>query len=432
MEAIAAPVRPLVAEARADVHAGADELAHVCDSALRHLAGAPASGDVRRAQARYGGWLRELRSLPRDPEPAALELDRIAALIRGQHALLGGLVTATDWQSPSFGHSLRAQAGRQAGRIVPHESDYKRDGHLDAEPFETIYVAEHVGGAGARAYLTSCGMAAFTTVLALLTLELRVRGPVLLGRSTYHETKALVLAAFGTRVRHVDEENTSALVRALGRDRPAAVFLDSLCNAPGLALPDLDAVLASVPPETWAVVDTTCLADAGRVFASPARRVLVHESLLKLAQLGLDRVSAGVVVARGPGSERLSALREHLGTNIPDASVYALPLPDRALLERRLGRIERNASLIAAATDARWPGRGGLLELDVPDRAEYVERALREARRRGIQLVAGAGFGFDATRIYDVAAERPFLRIAAGAEHRMRTETLKEALAAAL
>lgn len=427
-----------VAEARADVRAAADELAHVCASALHHLEAVPEAGplaqDVARARRRYEGWSRALARLDvHAPEAAAYEVDRLAAVVRAQHALLGGLVTAGDWQSPSFAHSLHAQAGRQAGRIRPHVTDYKRDRHLDGAPYEALYVADYVGGgADARAYLTSCGMAAFTTVLGLLALELQPRGPVLLGRSTYHETKGLVTATFGERVLLVDEEDTSAIVGALERVRPAALFLDSLCNAPGLAVPDLDAILRRVPPTCWAVVDNTCLATSCRPFDSPAPRLLVHESLLKLAQLGLDRVTAGIVVARGPGAERLSGLREHLGTNIPDASVYALPLPRREILDGRLARVARNARLLAAATGARWPGRGGLLELDTADADGFVARALAEARRRRVQLVVGAGFGFDATRVYNVAAERPFLRIAAGAEHRLRADAVASALAAAL
>jgi hypothetical protein len=113
--------------------------------------------------------------------------------------------------------------------------------------------------------------------------------------------------------------------------------------------------------------------------------------------------------------------------------VYALPDPNRRLLARRLARIERNAVAIAARVPgAHHPGCGGLVEIQHSDPASFVERALREARRRGVQLVAGAGFGFDATRIYLTHAfpdEPPFLRVAAGAEHRLRAQGIAAALA---
>jgi hypothetical protein len=67
------------------------------------------------------------------------------------------------------------------------------------------------------------------------------------------------------------------------------------------------------------------------------------ESLLKYAQLGLDRANADVIVAQARDAEMLEGYRKHLGTNIPDVAVHTLPPPDRGVLERRLARLERNA-----------------------------------------------------------------------------------------
>jgi Cys/Met metabolism PLP-dependent enzyme len=427
-------------EALADVRAAIDELLWVCESARRSLAQgfvtALALAAARRATAQLSAWtdeLARLRATAAPVEALAREADRIAELVRVQLAIVGGLVTAEDWQSPSFAHSLRAQAGRYEGRIVPHETDYKRDRHLDATAYERAWLAEYADDQGAaRAYLTSCGMAAFTTILGFLLFERLLDGPVVVGRSTYHESRILLRSALGARVTLVDEEDTDAVVCALA-GRPRALFLDSLCNAPGLALPDLDTILAAVPDDCWVVVDNTCLGVECQPYASDVPRLIVYESLLKLAQLGLDRVTAGVIVARGPELEKLGTYREHLGTNIPDASVYALPDPNRKLLARRLARIERNAAAIAVRfPGAHHPGRGGLVQIQSSDPAAFVERAVREARRRDVQLVAGAGFGFDATRIYLTHAfpdEPPFLRVAAGAEHRLRAQGIAAALA---
>jgi cystathionine beta-lyase/cystathionine gamma-synthase len=385
-------------------------------------------------RARYAGWLRELEQLRGRRLGAfalARERDRLAELVRTQASTIGGLVTASDWQSPSFGHSLRPQAGRHEGRIVAHRSDYKRDRHHDAAELEAAWLREYVDDrSGVRVHLTASGMAAFTTIVSFLTLERRLDGPVLVGRSTYHESRELLLRALGPRAVLVDELDTRGIVRALER-RPAALFLDSLCNAPGLAVPDLTAILAQVRGETVAVVDNTCLATSCRPLASAAETVIVYESALKLAQFGLDRANAGVIAARGRDVERLDGYREHLGTNIPDVAVHAIPPPSRALLDRRLARAERNAANLAERLGAHHPGRGSLVELRA--RTGAIPRALAEARRRGVQLVAGTSFGFDCTRIYETApGEGAFLRLAAGTEDRLRLERLGDALAAAL
>ena len=397
----------LRAQALADLREDLDELRFLCDAA-------PARSSSLRL------WSRELETL----RPSSHARDRYAALIRREYGIAAALATADDWQSPSFGHSLRSQAGRDEGRIRPYVDDYKRDRHADAAAHEAAYLREFVSAPDVRSFATSCGMSALTTILAFLDVE----GPLVLGRSSYHETRALVPAAFPGRVVEVDEDD---LLGALHDLRPDAVFVDSLCNSRGLAVPELGAIL--VAADCWVVVDNTCLGPACRPFASSAPRLLVWESLLKLAQFGLDRANAGILLARGPGVDRLDALREHLGTNVSDTSILSLPAPDRARLERRIARLERNAMILAERLGGFHPGVGPLLQLDVPDPGAWIGRALEQARRRDVQVVAGTSFGFDNTRVY-VTAPGPdsFLRIAPGTEDRLRIETVADALEAAL
>jgi hypothetical protein len=396
----------LRAEALADLRDDFDELRFLCEAApTRSL--------------RLQTWSRELERLP----PTARLRDRYAGLIRGEYGVSAALATADDWQSPSFGHSLRSQAGRSEGRIRAHVDDYKRDRHADAAVYEAAYLHEYVRQPGVRAFATNCGMSALTTILAFLDVD----GPVVLGSSSYHETKELVLAAFAGRVVDVDE---ASLLGALAEIRPAALFLDSLCNSRGLAVPDLVPILAAT--DCWVVLDNTCLGPACRPFASAAPRLLVWESLLKLAQFGLDRANAGILLARGPGIDRLDSLREHLGTNVPDTSILTLPRPDRARLERRIARLERNASILADRLGGFHPGVGPLVQLDVAEPRAWIARALEQARQRNVQVVAGTSFGFDQTRVYMTApGPDSFLRVAPGTEDRLRIETVAEALSAA-
>jgi cystathionine beta-lyase/cystathionine gamma-synthase len=216
------------------------------------------------------------------------------------------------------------------------------------------------------------------------------------------------------------------------------------------------------------VLDNTGLSVSCQPFAlaGDSVRLIVFESLLKYAQLGLDRANTGVILARAEDAAALGAYREHLGTNVADVAVHALPRPDRRVLARRLGRLQRNALLVARrlgartgpAADVVYPGlashpgarnarrlafRGGCLSVvfravDPALRREQalIEAAVAEAARHGVALVGGSSFGFDTSRIYLTAARadcgEPFVRIAAGTEHRLELETLAAALATAL
>ena len=498
----AAPrVRPaaaeLVAEAFADLSADFDELLHLARGAAsvleqartdleaarpllhaqtRELLAAQARASLRRlasAEERLLG----LRRLADSGRRTRSLLDRLAAekaavadLLRTEQALVAAVAGAADWQSPSFLHSRLPAAGRHAGRITAHWNDYKRDRHLDAEVYEARYLAEMVDGPpGLQALLTSCGMAAFTTVLSFLLLDGLLERPVVASAGLYHESRLLLERALPGRVHVVDERDTAALLRAIDDIRPSAIFLDSLSNTKWMPVPELGRVLERLRGSgTYLVVDNTCLSVACRPFAlaHASVRLIVFESLLKYAQLGLDRTNAGVIVARPGDAARLAHYREHLGTNVPDVAVHALPRPDRRVLERRLARLQRNALFLAhrlreqvrGRAEIVYPGlsshacapaarllgfRGGCLSIVFDDGDDgrgseraLVQEAVAQARRRGVALVGGSSFGFDTTRIYLTAARadhvEPFVRVAAGTEHRLAMEPLAEALAAAV
>ena len=428
-----------IAEALGDLHEDLAQLLHVCRGADAKLAAFelelpaaaphPASRELLARQTlaarrRYRVLERRLlalREVVAVDELAAAKA-AIADLLRTEQALTAALLCAADWQSPTFGHAGLPAAGRQAGSVRAHFDDYKRDRHPDADAYERAYVrayVDHPAGLELRALLTSCGMAALTTVLAALELD----GPVLAGAGLYHESK-LLLARAVPDVRYVDEAELPAAVAAA---RPAAVFVDSPVRPTSAALGD-----------AWLVVDRTALSVTCQPFALvPSERVIVFESLLKYAQLGMDRANAGVIVAAAGVAARLDGYREHLGTNISDTAVHALPPPDRVVLERRLARIWRNAAILAERLQER--GRtpflhGGTLSLGADP--ALVDAAVAAARRRGVELHAGSSFGFDTTRIYLTAATaefgEPFVRVAAGTEHRLEIEAVADALCEAV
>lgn len=468
--------------ALADLEVDLGELRFLCAAAEERLAGLEAAltdacphpptrellgraaASARRRYRAAGGRVRVLRHEARYAPRSRALVDRIAAeraqladRLRVEQALLAGLLAAPDWQSPAFLHSVAPAAGRQTGTIRAHWNDYKRDRHADADDYERRYVVEMVDEpGGARALLTACGMAAFTTILGWLVGERKLPGPVLAGRGLYHESRQLLERMLPGRVAFVDEADTAALLRTIDESRPSAVFLDSLSNTRLIPVPDLPAVidaLRGTDTDTYLVIDNTCLSVGCQPFAlaAGAVRLVVFESLLKYGQLGLDRAGAGVIVARPDDADSLDDYREHLGTNIPDMSVHALPPPDRRVLERRLARLQRNARWLAAGLEERappgvtivYPGRGGCIAVLLEESDRRLERdqrlvgeAVAEAARRGVALHAGSSFGFDTTRIYLTAARAesgtPFVRIAAGTEHRLEVDVLTDVLAAAI
>jgi hypothetical protein len=69
---------------------------------------------------------------------------RLSYNLRSQIGIISSLITATDWQSPSFKHSVMSEAGRQTGEISGNINDYKRDVHLDERDYESKYLREYI------------------------------------------------------------------------------------------------------------------------------------------------------------------------------------------------------------------------------------------------------------------------------------------------
>jgi cystathionine beta-lyase/cystathionine gamma-synthase len=490
-----------------DLREDLEELAWLNDSfgdrllaVYQEIVRAPLPEPVRRFQlrelTRYEALavkqVRDLSTLRRDARrarPTARNVGRLAHAVR-VHAELArtlrgaaaGVATASDWQSPSLDHSMSSAAGRMSGRVIEHHDDYKRDRHQDAAWFERAYLRDYVDRSddlGLRALMTNCGMSAFTSILAYLN-ERCPSGPVFLGRGTYHECRDLLRGSrLGPRLEEVDEHDATGIVERVRRVRPSALLLDALCNARGIAVPNLGTILRGIEAARVpivVVIDTTGLSCAVQPLRwltdlhGPLRPIL-FESLTKYPQFGLDRTTAGMIVAPPVEAAALDLLREHLGANVTDSSVHVLPVPNRRRLERRLRRIGRNTELMAERLESaidrssasliesvRYPGLpshpghatvratpfpGGFFEVafsaehdEEAPRRRFIGSALAAAIRAGVQLVEGASFGFDTTRIYltasGEAADRAFVRVSAGTEHLIAAERLAAALVDAL
>jgi cystathionine beta-lyase/cystathionine gamma-synthase len=385
-------------------------------------------------------------------------------LLRILSAQVAAFLSGPNWQSPSFWHTHMPQAGMESGIVSASKNDYKRDMHVYEQRYGASFVQEYIEHPlrlAPQAYPTSSGMSAVTTVLAYLRSTTADQRVVLVGKSTYFQNKWQLEHFFPGCVRYVDEFATDEIVRMATELQPAVVFLDSLCGAVTLPMPNLSKLVPSLArvlgKSSTLVIDNTVMATMYQPLRDlPLRlfgmKFMVIESLLKYHQFGFDRVTGGIIWAPVGSEDGLFAARMHLGTIIPDASVHALPPPNRALFDARLLRIGRNAQMLAKrlheytnkhgieiihpslpqyrgnawTRDAKF--QGPFVTLQFPEKLRhvahydaFVRTVQKAASGAGVDIVGGTSFGFDTTRLYVTARyatniTEPFVRIAVGTE----------------
>lgn len=403
------------------------------------------------------------------------EKNTIYDLLRTQQGIFASVIVSLDFQSPSFLHSKYSQAGAQTGKIIGNINDYKRDVHLDAKWYEDAYKKEFIDARfkfNIYTYLANSGMAAFTTILNFLLGEKKIQGYVLVGKSSYFQYKYLLQNILGSSFIEVDENNTYEITSAIDRYKPSAIFLDSLCNSPDVAVCDIPEIIAHLIKHAknhiYLIIDTTCTSlgfHPWNLVFGKSRKVhlITFESLNKYHQFGMDRVTAGIINVLGMELGKIYYYREDCGTIISDASVYALPIPNRKMLQRRLSRLERNALLLTSFfKDYNLVSRPCIKNITFP-RLEnhpsfalshlsfwgsfftlqfhqkyqnirfykkFVRLVIEEAKRNHADIVSGTSFGLNSTRIYHVISHvraiSPFIRISAGTQDRASIEKIKK------
>ena len=393
------------------------------------------------------------------------------------------MLTAGNWQSPSFLYSEFSQAGRETGTIRIGVDDYKRDIFPDEREYGRLFVKEYVDS-GLRlqpvAFPTSSGMSAITTILGHLRKTVPADAVILAGSSTYFQTKWVLEQLFPGKVHYIDETDTERIVAFVQEHQPPIVFLDSIGNSPELLMPNLPELLprlsSVLSSHSTLVFDNTTTATTFQPLRFlPTRitgvRVIVVESLLKYHQCGFDRVNGGIIwTLAGLSIQDLGHARIHMGTNISDVSLCALPSPNRALLERRLLRIGRNARRLAERLDQALVGRPSVVSRIVypslkshPSSAwaqhlpfcggffvfefapgkktfghydAFLSKVFSEAKKRNVAIVGGTSFGFNTTRVHIPGRtgllKDAFVRVSVGTETAQEIEALGDVFVAAL
>jgi len=399
----------------------------------------------------------------------------VSQLIRILQSELGSLLTAGDWQSPTFAHSILPLAGKQVKLIKGNLSDYKRDRHYDAQDYEREFCHAYVDSGlhlPPTALVTSSGMAAFTTIVDHLKIQLKINGPILVGRSCYFENKWILERAFPGQISYFDEFKVDEAVALAEKIKPVAVFIDTLCNTEEIPIVNLEKLLPglskALPLSSYLIIDNSGLATACQPLKYLPKILSPHyfviESLNKYHQFGADRVTGGIIWGSPLYMIPVHTTRMHLGTILPDASVMSLPLPNRKLLDNQLQRFERNATMLAQALEdylnanpsnlishVVYPGlksyKGYSWTREIPFHGSFltlvfhenqkkataylnlIDKIIAEAKKSNVDIVSGTSFGLDVTRIYTTARyagplTTPFLRISLGTETELEMKEL--------
>lgn len=406
---------------------------------------------------------------------------KYADLYRSLQSMVAGLITSTDWQSPTFAHALSPLAGRQEGKIIPNYNDYKRDQHLDAKRYAHQFRREYINGLfpfTIPTYVTNSGMAAVTTIINFLQMYKNGEGPVLLGASSYFQNKELIKKLFPD-VTQVHEHDTEKIIQLIKKKKPRILFFDSLCNSHDIAVPNLQAVVAAlktIQQETYLVLDNTCLGPSFQPLKLLGKfpkqiHIIVFESLNKYHQYGIDKATGGIIYTYGKDMTELFFAIQHSGTIITDFSSYLLPPPNKTILTKRLQRYERNTAVITTAlettiyTKKQYPLTGIVYPLlpTHPSHAwtkdfsfhgsfftfswqkkydnskiykKFIKIVLQEAKKNHVNIVQGTSFGMGTSRIYLTASNtqfgKPFVRFSPGTESRYEIEKITQVLITAL
>ncbi|HLL60501.1 MAG TPA: hypothetical protein VK338_02190 [Candidatus Nitrosocosmicus sp.] len=383
---------------------------------------------------------------------------------------IAGLITSTDWQSPSYNHSIYSLAGKQTGKIKGTFNDYKRDQHLDGKQYEVKFIREFLKGVinnSYYAFLTHTGMSALTTVLYYLNLYKGIKKYILMGKNIYFENKEIIQKMF-LNVDEFEECDTESIITLIQRHKPRVIILDSLSNSYNVVRTDIRKLLnylnKNIKEDIYIVIDNTCLSITSQPLSminSKKIHIICIESLNKYHQFGMDRVTAGIIYTKCDikNYELLYNARDHSGSNISDTSVYSLPIPNKKILQKRLNRFERNiqhimtaviehlntfpSTIISGISYAKKNSEndflGSYFTFKFHDSYKKINLykkmillLIDEGKKNNVQIVAGTSFGLNTSRIYLTSLRSdygdPFVRFSVGTETLWEVEKIIQVL----
>lgn len=404
------------------------------------------------------------------------ELSFTFRLLLSQHS---AMMTNLNWQSPAIKSSLNSRVGQEQDIVKADWNDYKRDRSSDTFRIEQLYskyIFTNILNSNPVTHLFNSGMAAFTTILYFLICEgIISEGRVLASSSIYVENKMLLDKIFPNKLTLFEYNNEEKIIELIKSNSPKVLFIEPISNTCDLQMFDLNQIIKELcqnyTKELYIVLDTTCslgFNDFLNDISLPSNiKLILHGSILKAPQLGLERVNSGFIQGYNLGElrEKILDYRTLSGTGIQDFSTYLLPITNKELLQRRMKLIARNACILAEAmqkVDLKevlidkviYPSLKSHPDYSVSKKIGFTgfffnikfvkkynydkffelftKEAISLAKKNEIDIVHGASFGFNMTSIYySVGWDEPdnhYIRISTGTESLYEIEIIKKVL----
>lgn len=388
--------------------------------------------------------------------------------IRSEYLLRSAQLLKRDYQSPSYLSSISSLAGRREGTIKGNINDYTRDQHDLSIAYEKKFAKEYLPKQvlfPLEPYVTSSGMAALSTILALLHRKHGTNQTVMVGKHSYFQNLELLSKSFATVI-IFDENDQSKWEDLINIHQPLALFIDSMCNETELTVPPALQIAKfmknNLKSDAYLVLDNSMIGikfPFNKLMKNKTRKlnIVVWESLNKYYQFGLDRTTGGVVWGNFKLSMGMLQARYHAGTIMSDVQVAMLPTPNKRVMDLYLDKIENNSKMMQLALEREVsPKRvkavrrartaygfdGAQIVIEFAKKPSYekiqtmIKSMIRKAKRERLQLVAGSSFGMPNTRVYLTARQtsyaQMFLRISVGTESSEIIEKLSEVIASSL
>lgn len=394
-------------------------------------------------------------------------------------SLYASTVTCLNWQSPAIKSSVGTRIGVEKSEVIADWNDYKRDRSEDTFHCENLLSKNLFMAVNSNVEpvlnIFNSGMGAFTSIIYFLISEKIVKNKVLVSSHNYVENKILLKSFFNDNVEMFDENNTDSIVEKIILNKPSIVFMEMVSNTNSLRLFDIEQIIKTISEkyedEIYFVIDVTCSVGFENLldnFDLPNNiKVMLHGSLLKAPQLGLERVNMGFIQTFGLGelSNKILDYRTLSGTNVQDFAANLLPFTTKSFLQKRMRIIEDNAKRLAVEMEVLdlnkeviqevvYPGLNSHKDFDLAKKIgfagfffniKFIEElnhdkyfeiftneVIKIGKRENCEIIHGASFGFNHTSIYySVGWDEPenhYIRISTGIETPYEVEKIKKVL----
>lgn len=391
-------------------------------------------------------------------------------------SLFASISTFLNWQSPSIKSSQNTRLGIEKYPIEGDYNDYKRDRSGDAfyceDKLAKNLLKTKNAGTKPTLNLCNCGMAAFTSILYFLIGENIVKNKVLASSDIYVENILLLKNFFKDKLTTFDYNDTDLIIDKILSIEPDVVFLDPISNTISMPLFDAASIIKKIAKiykkEIYFIIDVTCSMGYENFlddFIIPDNvKVIIHGSILKAPQLGMERTYAGFVLSFGLDKfvNKILEYRTLSGSSLQDIGGYLLPVTTRKLLRNRLKIIERNTANMAnflSEIDEKkeifaaiiYPGikshkdfsmvkkigfAGPFFNIKFISKLNndkyfelFTSEVIKCAKKYNCDIVHGASYGFNTTSIYYSVGwdtpEKHYLRLSMGTETAYEMEKIK-------